>query len=130
MPAANPRAMEKARTLPADVIVFDLEDAVAPDAKERAREQAVAAVRRGEYGAEPCIRERARRRGIRTSWPPRALRMRCSSRRSSRRAVVDVQAELVDAGASDEMAIWYAETPRGIPDATPLPPPHRGSRRW
>ena len=37
MPAANARAMEKAKALPADVIIFDLEDAVAPDAKAGAR---------------------------------------------------------------------------------------------
>ena len=37
MPGANTRALEKARTLPADALIFDLEDAVAPDAKEAAR---------------------------------------------------------------------------------------------
>ena len=37
MPAANERALEKAKTMPADAIIFDLEDAVAPDAKESAR---------------------------------------------------------------------------------------------
>jgi len=41
MPAINARALEKARTLPADVVIFDLEDAVAPDAKQSARAQAV-----------------------------------------------------------------------------------------
>ncbi len=50
MPSSNARALEKAKTLAADAIIFDLEDAVAPDAKEVAREQAVAAVRSGEYG--------------------------------------------------------------------------------
>ena len=50
MPSSNARALEKAKTLAADAIIFDLEDAVAPDAKELAREQAVAAVRSGEYG--------------------------------------------------------------------------------
>ena len=50
MPASNARALEKARTIPADAIIFDLEDAVAPDAKEAAREQACAAVRSGGYG--------------------------------------------------------------------------------
>ena len=50
MPAANERAIEKAKAIPADAIIFDLEDAVAPDAKPAARAQAVAAVRSGEYG--------------------------------------------------------------------------------
>ena len=43
MPASNARALDKARTLPADVLIFDLEDAVAPDAKPAARAMAVAA---------------------------------------------------------------------------------------
>ncbi len=51
MPSSNERALEKAKTIPADAIIFDLEDAVAPDAKPDAREKAVAAVRSGEYGA-------------------------------------------------------------------------------
>ena len=50
MPSSNQRALEKAKTLAADAIIFDLEDAVAPDAKELAREQAVAAVQSGAYG--------------------------------------------------------------------------------
>ena len=47
MPAANARALEKAKDIPCDAIIFDLEDAVAPDAKPLAREQAVAAVTSG-----------------------------------------------------------------------------------
>ena len=43
MPGANTRALEKARTLPADALIFDLEDAVAPDAKEAARTNVVLA---------------------------------------------------------------------------------------
>ncbi|MFV0534895.1 MAG: HpcH/HpaI aldolase/citrate lyase family protein [Cumulibacter sp.] len=50
MPSANARALDKAKALPADAIIFDLEDAVAPDAKEAAREAACAAVTSGEYG--------------------------------------------------------------------------------
>src|ERR1700674_4465362 len=42
MPGANTRALEKARSLPADALIFDLEDAVAPDAKEAARTHVVA----------------------------------------------------------------------------------------
>ena len=43
MPGANTRALEKARTLPADALIFDLEDAVAPEAKEAARTNVVLA---------------------------------------------------------------------------------------
>ncbi len=50
MPAANDRALEKAKTIPADAIIFDLEDAVAPDAKPQARIKAADAVRSGAYG--------------------------------------------------------------------------------
>ncbi|GAB3436550.1 CoA ester lyase [Actinophytocola sediminis] len=50
MPGANERALEKARTLPADALILDLEDAVAPAAKPAARERVCAAVAAGDYG--------------------------------------------------------------------------------
>ena len=50
MPGSNARALEKAKTLPADVLIFDLEDAVSPDRKIAARDQVVAALRQGGYG--------------------------------------------------------------------------------
>ena len=50
MPAANERALEKAKGISTDAIIFDLEDAVSPDSKDLARAQAVAAVNSGEYG--------------------------------------------------------------------------------
>lgn len=50
MPSSNERALEKAKTLPVDALILDLEDAVAPDAKEQSRENACAAARSGEYG--------------------------------------------------------------------------------
>lgn len=50
LPASNPKAMAKARTLSADVIIVDLEDAVAPEEKAEARTAAVAAVREGGFG--------------------------------------------------------------------------------
>jgi citrate lyase subunit beta / citryl-CoA lyase len=65
MPSSNERALEKAKTLPADAIIFDLEDAVAPDAKEAARANAVAAVQSGEYG-EKVLTIRAN--GLDTPW--------------------------------------------------------------
>lgn len=55
MPGANARALEKAQTLDADVLIFDLEDAVAPDAKEEARERVAAAVRDGGYGNREIV---------------------------------------------------------------------------
>ncbi|MEQ8746138.1 CoA ester lyase [Pyruvatibacter sp.] len=65
MPGANARALEKARTLDADTLIFDLEDAVAPDAKELARSQVVQAVRAGGYGAREVI---VRVNGLDTPW--------------------------------------------------------------
>lgn len=50
MPSSNERALEKAKTLPVDALILDLEDAVAPDAKDAARENACAAARSGDYG--------------------------------------------------------------------------------
>ena len=47
MPGSNARALEKAKTLPADALILDLEDAVAPDAKEIARKQVCEAVKAG-----------------------------------------------------------------------------------
>jgi len=55
VPAAHARAMDKARSLPCDVVILDLEDAVAPEAKELARAQAVAAVREGGFGEREVV---------------------------------------------------------------------------
>ena len=65
MPAANARAIEKARELPCDVVILDLEDAVAPDAKDVAREQAVEAVRAGGFGRREVV---IRVNGLDTPW--------------------------------------------------------------
>lgn len=65
MPASNAKAIEKARALPADVVILDLEDAVAPEAKSAAREAAVAAVRAGGFGAREVV---IRVNGIDTPW--------------------------------------------------------------
>ena len=50
MPGSNARALEKAKTLAADALILDLEDAVAPDAKEMARKQVCEAVKAGGFG--------------------------------------------------------------------------------
>ncbi|MGH6898247.1 MAG: aldolase/citrate lyase family protein, partial [Geminicoccaceae bacterium] len=55
MPGSNARALDKARSLPADGLIFDLEDAVAPDAKASAREQVCKAVQAGGYGPRETI---------------------------------------------------------------------------
>ena len=65
MPGSNARAIEKARSLPADGIILDLEDAVAPDAKEAARTQVVDAVKAGGFGRREVF---VRVNGIGTPW--------------------------------------------------------------
>src|SRR5262249_44825660 len=55
MPGANARALEKAKTLPCDAVILDLEDSVAPEAKAAARDQVVAAVTVGGFGAREVI---------------------------------------------------------------------------
>ncbi|MBW8911423.1 MAG: CoA ester lyase, partial [Sphingomonas sp.] len=65
MPASNLRAIEKARSLPCDVVILDLEDAVAPEAKEQARANAVEAVQAGGFGARELV---IRVNAIDTPW--------------------------------------------------------------
>lgn len=55
MPASNARALQKARELPCDVVVIDLEDSVAPDAKAHARDEAVAAIAAGGFGRREVV---------------------------------------------------------------------------
>ncbi|MEQ8824067.1 MAG: CoA ester lyase [Filomicrobium sp.] len=65
MPGSNDRALEKAKTIPADALILDLEDAVAPDAKIEAREKVCAAVRSGGYGKRELI---IRVNALETPW--------------------------------------------------------------
>src|SRR5258707_8368186 len=55
MPGSNARAIEKAKTLPVDAVILDLEDSVAPDAKETARQQVVEAVKAGGFGSREVM---------------------------------------------------------------------------
>lgn len=65
MPGSNARALEKAREIAADVLILDLEDAVAPDAKATAREQVCATVKAGGYGRRELV---IRVNGVGTPW--------------------------------------------------------------
>jgi len=65
MPASNARAVEKARTLPIDAVILDLEDSIAPDAKAAARAAAVAAVKTGGFGPREVF---VRVNGPETQW--------------------------------------------------------------
>jgi citrate lyase subunit beta / citryl-CoA lyase len=65
MPGLNERALEKARSLSADALIFDLEDAVAPDAKPLAREKVCDAVKSGGYGGREIV---IRINALETPW--------------------------------------------------------------
>ena len=65
IPGSKPRALDKARSLPVDAIIFDLEDAVAPDEKTAARETLAEALAQGGYGARFRI---VRINGMDTEW--------------------------------------------------------------
>ncbi len=122
MPAANDRALEKAQTIPADAIIFDLEDAVAPNAKSDARSKAVTAVQSGLYGQRELT---IRCNGLDTQWGADDVRAAGAAGPS---AVVipkvdsvgylDEVARLLDAaGAPASVAIWpMIETPTAIFD--------------
>ena len=123
MPGSNTRAMEKARALPADVIILDLEDAVAPGAKADAREHAAAAVRSRGYGAREVV---IRVNGLQTPWGRddvvAAARARPDAvlvpKVESAQSVLEVLDALASAGGPDRVAIWcMLETPRGILEA-------------
>ena len=64
MPGSNARAIEKARTLPADAVILDLEDSVAPDGKASARSQVMEAVIAGGFGTREVIVRRSEERRV------------------------------------------------------------------
>ncbi len=120
MPGSNPRALEKGRTLAADGLILDLEDAVAPDAKATARDVVISALRAGGYGRRELV---VRVNALNTSWGQADLVAVARSRAQavllpkveSADAVRQAEATLVAAGAPAELAIWcMIETPRGV----------------
>ncbi|XSG81826.1 MAG: HpcH/HpaI aldolase/citrate lyase family protein [Methyloligella sp. ZOD6] len=76
MPGSNERALQKAKTIPADALIFDLEDSVAPDAKIRAREQVCAAVKDGGYGDRELV---IRVNALETPWGTDDLNAACEA---------------------------------------------------
>jgi citrate lyase subunit beta / citryl-CoA lyase len=123
MPSSNERALEKAKTLPADAIIFDLEDAVAPDAKPAAREAAAAAVRSGEYGRRHLI---IRVNGIGTEWHDEDIRVAAKAgpdvvlvpKVNSAEEVLQLVDALAAAGAPETTKLWaMVETPIGMLNA-------------
>ena len=119
MPAANDRAIEKAQTIPADAIIFDLEDAVAPDAKTDARGKAVAAVQSGLYGNRELM---IRCNGLDTEWGSDDITAAAVAQPSAvvipkidSVEYVDRVAALLDAAGATEVMIWpMIETPTAM----------------
>jgi len=134
MPGSNPRALEKARELPADVLILDLEDAVAPERKEEARAQVIAAIAAGGYGARELL---VRCNALDTPWGADDLRALARAgadglvlSKVNSAADVQVAARILDeAGAPGEPALWImAETARCILDIDAVAGSHRRLR--
>lgn len=120
MPAANARALDKARQLPADVLVFDLEDAVAPSAKAAARAQLLAALAEGGYGQRELV---VRVNGSGTPWYEEDLAAMagapvdavCLPKVETPDQVEATVHFLEQAGAAEKLCLWVmAETPTGV----------------
>jgi citrate lyase subunit beta / citryl-CoA lyase len=119
VPAANARALEKVPSLDADVVIVDLEDAVAPAAKDEARRAAIEALRRGLGRAEIILRVN----GADTPWGEADLAAAAGSgadgvllpKVDGPDRIRDAERRLVAAGAPASQALWaMIETPRGV----------------
>ncbi|RMF08101.1 MAG: CoA ester lyase [Alphaproteobacteria bacterium] len=120
MPGSNARALEKARTLAADALILDLEDSVAPEAKEDARAQVCAAVAAGGYGRREVV---VRVNGLGTPWGEGDLSAVaasgadavCIPKVESGTDFMRAREVLAAADAPARLAIWaMIETPRAI----------------
>jgi citrate lyase subunit beta/citryl-CoA lyase len=123
MPGANARALEKGRELPADVLIMDLEDGVAPDTKAEARDRIVRMIGEGGYGRRELV---VRINGLGSDWHDDDVR---AISNSGADAIVipkvdhpddvrSVAALMKSAGARDDMAVWcMIETARGVLNA-------------
>ena len=126
MPGSNPRALEKARELACDVVVMDLEDAVAPDAKDTARETIAGALLSGGYGCRELV---LRVNGLDTAWGYADLAFAAGQpfdavllpKVESADTVRRAEAVLAAHGAPEGLALWcMMETPRGVLAATEI----------
>lgn len=134
MPAANAKALEKAKTLPADVLLLDLEDSVAPETKESARAQLLGVLREGGYGKREII---VRINALSTPWgaadmaafaevKPHGLLV---PKVSSGEEIVAIDAAMSKAGYSADTALWVmVETPRAILNIAGIAAAKQGTR--
>lgn len=130
MPGSRPRALEKARTLAADALILDLEDAVAPAEKPRARDLVAEAVESGGYGGRKLL---IRINGLESEWGGADLARAAAAGpdailvpKVESAAQVQQVAELVTRhGAPERTRLWaMMETPRGILNAGAIAAAH------
>ncbi len=120
LPASNARALEKAKALACDGLILDLEDAVAPNAKDAARVAACVAARSGDYGRRELT---IRINGADTPWHTADLEAACAAgpdaivvpKVDSAAAVLALTDAMQRHGAPDHTALWaMLETPRAM----------------
>lgn len=120
MPGSNPRALEKAKTLPADSLILDLEDAVAAEEKDAARDRVAAAVKSRDYGYRELV---IRVNAPQTPWGDADLRAAIEAApdailmpKVSSPAVLEHIADRLEAhDAPESIAVWaMIETPAAI----------------
>ncbi|MBR0717173.1 CoA ester lyase [Bradyrhizobium liaoningense] len=126
MPGSNPRALEKARNLPADGLILDLEDSVAPDAKAMARDQIAAAIAAKGFGKREIL---IRTNGLDTSWWGDDIGMAAKAspdgilvpKVSSPKDIEMIERCLDDRGAARSVKVWaMIETARAVLHAEEL----------
>lgn len=118
MPGSNVRALEKAKGLAADVIIMDLEDAVAPEVKTAARDQVVAAISSGGFGRKEVV---VRINGLDTPWGADDLAAAAASKASavlipkvSSADMIAGVSRVLDGLASPQKVWAMIETPLGV----------------
>jgi citrate lyase subunit beta/citryl-CoA lyase len=120
MPGSNARALEKAKTLSADGVILDLEDSVAPDAKEAARRQVTDAVKTGSFGTREVF---IRINGVDTPWHADDLAAAAHAapdailvpKISSPEMLEMIGRRLLDMGTNHKTRVWaMIETPLAV----------------
>ncbi len=123
MPGSNAKALAKASSLPADALILDLEDSVAPDAKEAARAQVVEAVRADRFGGREII---VRVNGPHPPWGPADLNAAIAAgpdaillpKVDGAGAIMVAARAMREGGAPDKTRLWaMMETPNAILNA-------------
>lgn len=120
MPGSNSKALEKAKALPADVLLLDLEDSVAPEGKEAAREAVAGALKAGGYGRREVI---VRINALASPWGREDIAAAGAARPDgvlapkveSGEEVIALDDAMTEAGFPEDSSLWVMiETPRAI----------------